>query len=90
MRMILVQLVEWRLAGETEVLGENLPQRHFVHHKSHMSRPGLEPRAAAVGSQRLTAWAVARPKKSCYSDTFITIAFTIQCMCTGKWRLQRL
>jgi hypothetical protein len=23
-------LMEWRLAGETEVLGENLPQRHFV------------------------------------------------------------
>jgi hypothetical protein len=50
------------LAGETEVLGENLPQRHFVHHKSHMTRPGLEPRAAAVGSQRLTAWAMARPR----------------------------
>jgi hypothetical protein len=26
-----------------------------------MTRPGLEPRAAAVGSQRLTAWAMARP-----------------------------
>jgi hypothetical protein len=29
MRMIVEQLVEWRLAGETEVLRENLPQRHF-------------------------------------------------------------
>jgi hypothetical protein len=33
MRMIVEQLVEWRLAGETEVLGEHLPQHHFVHHK---------------------------------------------------------
>jgi hypothetical protein len=43
----------------------NLPQRHFVHHKSHMTRPGLEPRAAAMGSQRLTAWAMARPCALC-------------------------
>jgi hypothetical protein len=43
MRVIVEQLVEWRLAGETEVLGKDLPQRHFVHHKSHMTRPGLEP-----------------------------------------------
>jgi hypothetical protein len=37
--MMMEKLVEWRLAGETEVLGENLPQRHFVHHKSHLTRP---------------------------------------------------
>jgi hypothetical protein len=43
MRVIVEQLVEWRLAGEIEVLGENLPQRNFVHHKSHLTRPGREP-----------------------------------------------
>jgi hypothetical protein len=32
------------LAGESEVLGENLPQRQFVHQKSHMTRTGFEPR----------------------------------------------
>jgi hypothetical protein len=35
-------LVEW-MAGETEVIGEDLSRRHFVHHKSHLTRPGIEP-----------------------------------------------
>jgi hypothetical protein len=32
-----------RIGRGTEVLGENLPQRRFVHHKSHTTWPGLEP-----------------------------------------------
>jgi hypothetical protein len=40
-RVIVEELVEWRLAGDTEVLAENLAQRHFVTHKSHLTRLGL-------------------------------------------------
>jgi hypothetical protein len=29
--------------GGMKIGGENLPQRYFVHHKSHMTRPGFEP-----------------------------------------------
>jgi hypothetical protein len=36
MMMNVEQSAEGELAGETEVLGENLLQCHFVHHKSHM------------------------------------------------------
>jgi hypothetical protein len=39
--MMMEKLVE-SLAGETEVLGENLPQCRFVHHKHHML-PGRDP-----------------------------------------------
>jgi hypothetical protein len=37
-------LVEWTvLAGETEVLGETLRRRQYVHHKSHLPDPGAYP-----------------------------------------------
>jgi hypothetical protein len=32
MKMIVEKQMECRLAGETEVLGENLPQRHKIPH----------------------------------------------------------
>jgi hypothetical protein len=35
--MSVEQMVERELAGETKVIGENLPQCHFVHQKSHMT-----------------------------------------------------
>jgi hypothetical protein len=38
--MRMENMVEWWLAGETEVLGENLPQVRFVDHKCHMTWPG--------------------------------------------------
>jgi hypothetical protein len=41
--MSVEQWVEWELVGEIEALGENLPQGHFVHNKSHMNWSGLEP-----------------------------------------------
>jgi hypothetical protein len=38
------KLVEWTvLAVDTEVLGENLPLRHFVHYKSHLLDTAANP-----------------------------------------------
>jgi hypothetical protein len=33
-----------KIGRGAEVLRENLPQHHFVQHKSHMTRPEIEPR----------------------------------------------
>jgi hypothetical protein len=51
------KLVEWMvLAGEPEVLEENLPRRH----KSHLPDPGANP-GRRGGKPRLPASAMARP-----------------------------
>jgi hypothetical protein len=43
MKMIVESMMERRLAGETEVLGENLSQRHFCPSQNPTYPPGFEP-----------------------------------------------
>jgi hypothetical protein len=43
MKMIMESMMECRLAGETEVLGENLPQCHFGPSQNPTCPPGFEP-----------------------------------------------
>jgi hypothetical protein len=54
--MSVKQSVKWELAGDIKVLGEKLPQRQFVYHKSHMTWPGLEPgrRSGKSAANRLS------------------------------------
>jgi hypothetical protein len=58
--VIVEKLVEWRFAGETEALRKDLPQRQFVHHKSHILYPGLNPgrRGGKPATNRLSYGAV--------------------------------
>jgi hypothetical protein len=39
--MVMEKLVEWWLAGKTEVLEENLPHATFVHHKISHDQTGV-------------------------------------------------
>jgi hypothetical protein len=65
-KMIVEKQIECRLAGKTEVLGENRPQCHFCPSQNPTwPDPGWT-RATAVGSRRLTAWAMATPFPGMY------------------------
>jgi hypothetical protein len=56
-KMIVEKQMEFRLAGETEVLGENLPQRHFCPSQNPTwTDPGLNPgrRSGKPATNRLS------------------------------------
>jgi hypothetical protein len=63
---------DWQ--GKPKYSEKTCPSATLSTTKSHMTRPGLEPRTAAVGSQRLTAWAMAR---AFYSVTEIVLLWPI-------------
>jgi hypothetical protein len=72
--MSVEQSVELRLAWETKVLGENLPQHHFVHDKSHTNwaRRGGKP-----ATNRLSYYTAYRSvTRTCYGHVHVTTIFT--------------
>jgi hypothetical protein len=70
-KMIVEKQMECRLAEETEVFGESLPQLHFCPSQNPTwPDPGLNP-----GCRRLTAWAMARPSYMHYSSPIRATCF---------------
>jgi hypothetical protein len=82
--MIVEKQMEYRLAGETEVLGENLPQRHFCPSQNPTwPDPGLNPgrRGGKPATNRLSYGAARfRYYSQCFkflkgADTYTYISF---------------
>jgi hypothetical protein len=66
-KMIVEKQMEWRLAGETEVLGENLPQRHFCPSENPTRQdPGLNP-GRRVGKPATNRQSYGAAKRAAYT-----------------------
>jgi hypothetical protein len=76
-KMIVEKQMECRFAGET------CPSATFVHHKIPHDQTRVWNRAAAVGSRRLTSWAMARPWGRIYQNTCTTDLKLMYFRCSG-------
>jgi hypothetical protein len=81
--MRMQNLVEWRLAGETEVLEENLPLCHFVHQKSYMNWLGAKPgrRGGKPSTNRLSYGTAVTRYSNCnlfWSRNYLNYYFDFQ------------
>jgi hypothetical protein len=84
-------------AGETEVLGESLPQCRVVHHKSHVTRPGPKPGPPATDRLsygtalwRTSAWTWWRRELLCsvvWNRSLIFMTATQLITLTEPWQL---
>jgi hypothetical protein len=74
--MIVEKQMECRLAGETEVLGENLPQRHFCPSQNPtLPNPGLNPgrRCGKPATNRLSYGAAPRDALMCFFASYASV-----------------
>jgi hypothetical protein len=80
--MMMENWAQWRLSGETEVLGENLSQRHFVHYKSHLPDLGSNPgrRGGKPATNRLSYGAA-------FAVFYISLFWIRLFYGNGKWHL---
>jgi hypothetical protein len=91
-KMIVEKQMKCKLAGETQVLGENLPQRHFCPSQNPTwSDPGLNPgrRGGKPATNRLS-YGAAKDKLACYistsSSNSISSNYATGCMLNLVWR----
>jgi hypothetical protein len=66
------QSVEWELAGETEVLGENMSQYNFFPPQIPHNLTRARTRVALVGSRRITALPMAQTLSDLLKDQPLT------------------